>query len=66
MLNMCNELNCSDVYRSLNYMGLLAAQCSFNFDKPQKNKTQSLNKQRLNGDRFWYNMKLHEVMTVRL
>ena len=50
-VNISNELNFSDVYRSVNYMGslaklheplrrsftLLTTQCSLHFDKPQKN-----------------------------
>ena len=46
-VNISNELNFSDVYRSVNYIGSLAftlhaTQCSLNFDKHQKNEIHSL------------------------
>ena len=56
-VNISNELNFSDVYRSVNYIGSLAklhesirgsftlhaTQCSLHFDKPQKNEIHFLN-----------------------
>ena len=52
-VNISNELNFSDVYRSVNYIGSLAKftwaftlhtpQYSLHFDKPQKNEIHSLN-----------------------
>ena len=53
-INIGNELNFSEVYQSVNYIGSLAnvnihfAQCSLHFDKPQKDKINSSNKHRNN------------------
>ena len=52
-VNTCNELNFSDVYRNVNFIGSLAkvtwgsftfhaTQCISHFDKPQKNEIHSL------------------------
>ena len=50
-VNISNELNFSDLYRNVSYIGSLAkftftldaTQCSLHFDKPQKNEINSLN-----------------------
>ena len=65
-VNVSNELNFSDVYRSVNYIGSLAkftwtpssftlhaTQCSLHFDKPQKNEIHSLNITTMSWT-FWY------------